>query len=96
MRTVLLTGLVAALLSACSSLPDGGTRRVPLVPKFTAGPLPQPQPFVADSRRSGYRESYPTIGYTPPRRRNPPMTEDDVRRLDDSLKRAGGVRSDRS
>jgi hypothetical protein len=51
---------------------------------LTSGPLPQPQPFVTESRVRP-RDTYPTIGTTPPARSDQVLDKNDRQALEDSL-----------
>ena len=56
--------------------------------------MPEPKPFVVETRPPA-TEQYPDIGYTPPPRAEPPMSQAASQKLDEDLQSAGGIRKKR-
>jgi hypothetical protein len=85
-----LAGAMALALAGCAAAGNHAA----LIPGLTSGPLPEPKPFVVDSRPP-QTQQYPSIGYTPPPRREPPMTQAETDKLDADLQAAAGIRKKR-
>jgi hypothetical protein len=56
---------------------------------LVSGPLPEPQPFVVQSRPAGVA-AYPAVGGPPPARSDRVLTLQERRALEAQLKAAGG------
>jgi len=93
-RLGLLGGCLALALTGCAATPARTEKVATMIPGLTSGPLPEPQPFVLETRPPE-TAVYPTIGYTPPPRREKPMTAAETAKMDADLQAAAGIRKKR-
>src|ERR1700744_5107271 len=80
--SIVVVTLAGLGLTGCAAATAGNTGRYF---GFVSGPLPQPQPFVVETRPAKPSSTYPTIGTVPPPRSDQVLPTDQRKALENSL-----------